>query len=81
MAFNGKFGRKLEDDTAQSFQLECCVQGGKRELVLGVDDELLKNKSRSIPRADVAEVTVQCLTLTEASNRYGAGPIHTHTYA
>ncbi len=46
-----------------------------------MDDELLKNKSRSIPRADVAEVTVQCLTLTEASNRFGAGPIHTHTYA
>lgn len=45
------------------------VQGGKRELVLGVDDELLKEESRSIPRADVAELTVQCLTLAEANNR------------
>ncbi|BDA46321.1 probable protein TIC 62, chloroplastic at C-terminar half [Coccomyxa sp. Obi] len=44
-------------------------EGGKRELVLGVDDELLKNTSRSIPRADVAELTVQCLTLAEADNR------------
>ena len=37
--------------------------------MLGVDDELLKNSSRSIPRADVAELTVQCLTLAEADNR------------
>lgn len=48
------------------------MQGGKRELVLGVDDELLKNTSRSIPRADVAELTVQCLTLAEANNRCSA---------
>ncbi|KAK9906414.1 hypothetical protein WJX75_001479 [Coccomyxa subellipsoidea] len=44
-------------------------EGGKRELILGVDDKLLKNSSRSIPRADVAELTVQCLTLAEARNR------------
>lgn len=37
--------------------------------MLGVDDELLKNTSRSIPRADVAELTVQCLSLAEADNR------------
>lgn len=34
-----------------------------------MDDKLLKNSSRSIPRADVAELTVQCLTLAEARNR------------
>jgi hypothetical protein len=48
----------------------CSVQGGKRELVLGVDDELLKSKTRRIPRADVAELSVQSLVLPEADNRY-----------
>jgi hypothetical protein len=46
------------------------VQGGKRELVLGVDDVLLKSKTRRIPRADVAELAVQCLTLEAAANRH-----------
>ena len=31
-------------------------EGGKRRLVLGVDDTLLQRKMRSIPRADVAQV-------------------------
>eukprot|EP00667_Euglena_gracilis_P012678 EG_transcript_13034 len=43
--------------------------GGKRELVFGVDDELLKEKVRSIPRADVAEVCVQALNEPGAANR------------
>lgn len=30
--------------------------GGKRQLVLGVDDTLLQREKRSIPRADVAQV-------------------------
>ncbi len=41
-----------------------------RELVLGVDDELLKRSKRSIPRADVAELAVQSLIVSEAENRY-----------
>lgn len=44
-------------------------QGGERELVLGVDDELLKETPRSIPRADVAELCVQALLQPEARNR------------
>ena len=37
--------------------------------MLGVDDELLKRPKRSIPRADVAELAVQSLTLSEVRNR------------
>ena len=44
-------------------------QGGERELVLGVDDELLKETPRSIPRADVAELCVQALLQPDACNR------------
>ena len=44
-------------------------QGGERELVLGVDDQLLAASPRSIPRADVAELCVQALLLPEARNR------------
>mmetsp|Transcript_3182 Transcript_3182/g.10519 ORF Transcript_3182/g.10519 Transcript_3182/m.10519 type:complete len:321 (+) Transcript_3182:50-1012(+) len=43
--------------------------GGERKLVIGVDDELLKDKSRSIPRADVAAVCVQALLTDGASKR------------
>lgn len=32
------------------------AEGGKRQLVIGVDDTLLERKTRSIPRADVAQV-------------------------
>ena len=46
------------------------LQSGVRELILGVDDELLKRPKRSIPRADVAELAVQSLILPEAENRY-----------
>ena len=45
------------------------LQGGKRELVLGIDDHLLKLQKRSIPRADVAELAVQALSTTQAENR------------
>ena len=40
-------------------------EGGQRELVLDVNDTLISTKSkyRSIPRADVAELCVQCLSL------------------
>mmetsp|Transcript_6026 Transcript_6026/g.15426 ORF Transcript_6026/g.15426 Transcript_6026/m.15426 type:complete len:320 (-) Transcript_6026:165-1124(-) len=44
-------------------------EGGKRELVLGVNDELLARTSRSIPRADVAELCVQALLSDAAKNK------------
>lgn len=34
-------------------------KGGVRELVVGKDDELLQTDTKSIPRADVAQVCVQ----------------------
>jgi len=43
--------------------------GGKRELIVNVDDKILDGKSRSVPRADVAEMVVQCLTMDAAKNR------------
>lgn len=42
--------------------------GGKRELLVGMDDELLKRDRRSVPRADVAAVVVRCLDAKETSN-------------
>jgi hypothetical protein len=41
------------------------LQGGERELVLDVDDNLISSKSphRSIPRADVAALLVAALAL------------------
>ncbi|GLC46625.1 hypothetical protein PLESTB_001224400 [Pleodorina starrii] len=42
---------------------------GQRQLVVGVDDTLIKQTVRSIPRGDVAELSVQCLTLKAAENR------------
>ncbi|KAJ1377013.1 hypothetical protein SESBI_49320 [Sesbania bispinosa] len=33
--------------------------GGLRELIVGKDDELLQTETKTIPRADVAEVCVQ----------------------
>lgn len=44
-------------------------KGGEREIVFGVDDNLLKEKTRSIPREDVAEVCVQALTQPGALRR------------
>jgi uncharacterized protein YbjT (DUF2867 family) len=44
-------------------------EGGKRRLAVDVDDGLLKRKTRSIPRADVAALAVGCLGLAEATNR------------
>ncbi|KAI8556647.1 hypothetical protein RHMOL_Rhmol05G0270400 [Rhododendron molle] len=41
-------------------------EGGVRELLVGKDDELLKTDTRSITRADVAEVCVQALQFEEA---------------
>ena len=46
---------------------ESC-EGGKRELVVGVDDEHLNADDRTIPREDLAEVTVQCLTCPSCIN-------------
>jgi len=40
--------------------------GGVRELIVGKDDELLQTDTKSIPRADVAEVCVQALQYEEA---------------
>lgn len=37
--------------------------GGLRELIVGKDDELLQTDTKTIPRADVAEVCVQVYLL------------------
>jgi len=42
--------------------------GGKRELLVGVNDELLAGTSRSVPRADVAEMVLRCLDMPGATN-------------
>ncbi|CAM9381198.1 unnamed protein product [Chrysoparadoxa australica] len=42
--------------------------GGKRQLLVGVNDAILAQQNRSVPRADVAEMCVQCLHLPEAKN-------------
>lgn len=41
--------------------------GGEREIILDVDDNLISNNSkyRSIPRADVAELCIQAISLKE----------------
>ncbi|XP_022882969.1 uncharacterized protein At5g02240-like [Olea europaea var. sylvestris] len=41
-------------------------EGGVRELLVGKDDELLKTETRTIARADVAEVCIQALNFEEA---------------
>lgn len=41
-------------------------EGGIRELLVGKDDELLETETRTIARADVAEVCIQALQLEEA---------------
>lgn len=43
--------------------------GGERQIVLGVNDELLKEEVRNIPRGDVAEVCVQSLDNPDAQDR------------
>ncbi|KAL6865318.1 hypothetical protein ACP4OV_016469 [Aristida adscensionis] len=40
--------------------------GGLRELIVGKDDEILKTETRTIARADVAEVCIQALLFEEA---------------
>ena len=42
---------------------------GGRRILLGVDDELLERKVRSIPREDVAEIMVESLFLPQLVNR------------
>ncbi|CAH8387167.1 unnamed protein product [Eruca vesicaria subsp. sativa] len=44
-------------------------EGGIRELIVGKDDEILETETRTIARADVAEVCVQALQLEEAKNK------------
>ncbi|KAM7526354.1 hypothetical protein LguiA_016256 [Lonicera macranthoides] len=41
-------------------------EGGIRELIVGKDDEILKTETRTIARADVAEVCIQALQFEEA---------------
>ena len=41
-------------------------EGGNRELIVGKDDELLQTETRTIARADVAEVCIQALQFEEA---------------
>eukprot|EP00929_Paragymnodinium_shiwhaense_P091416 TRINITY_DN51389_c0_g2_i1.p2 TRINITY_DN51389_c0_g2~~TRINITY_DN51389_c0_g2_i1.p2 ORF type:complete len:332 (+),score=106.09 TRINITY_DN51389_c0_g2_i1:80-1075(+) len=43
--------------------------GGRREILVGVDDKLLAQEARSIPREDVAEVMVQSLLHDDFKNR------------
>jgi hypothetical protein len=43
--------------------------GGSRKLLLGVDDKLLENNPRNIPRADVAALAIGCIGLTQALNK------------
>lgn len=43
--------------------------GGAKQLVLGVDDTLLENNPRNIPRADVAALAIGCIGLQAAMNR------------
>ena len=38
--------------------------GGLRELLVGKDDELLKTETRTIARADVAEVCIQVFIIS-----------------
>ncbi|XP_027072529.1 uncharacterized protein At5g02240 [Coffea eugenioides] len=44
-------------------------EDGVRELLIGKDDELLQLETRTIPRADVAEVSIQALQFEEAKNK------------
>jgi len=44
-------------------------EGGKREIVVGVDDEQVGTDNRSIPRADVAELLVSALEYDSYKNR------------
>lgn len=43
--------------------------GGQRSLVVGVDDKMLPDQNRSIPREDVAEVLMQSLLTDDYKNR------------
>ncbi|KAL5717317.1 hypothetical protein ACHQM5_010343 [Ranunculus cassubicifolius] len=43
--------------------------GGVRELIVGKDDELLETDTRTIARADVAEVCIQALQIEEAKSK------------
>ncbi|MCO5567584.1 hypothetical protein L7F22_021278 [Adiantum nelumboides] len=45
------------------------TEGGVRELLVGKDDELLATNTRTISRADVAEVCVQAFLIEEAKNK------------
>ena len=72
--------RKAEEylfSLADRGEIEGCVchpgglidqPGGQREILVGVDDTLLKGTVRSIPRADVAALCVACAFLPEAKN-------------
>ena len=70
--------KEQQNERANGVRAAAGAQGGQRELALGVDDALLKSKTRRIPRADVAELAVQCLTLEAASNRHAGPPCCHH---
>lgn len=44
-------------------------KGGESEIILGINDELLKGTIRQIPRDDVANVCIKSLECKEAKNR------------
>lgn len=51
-------------------------EGGIRELLVGKDDELLQLETRTIARADVAEVSIQVALCALSENlfyAYGSG--------
>uniref|UniRef100_A0A804PTS6 NAD(P)-binding domain-containing protein n=1 Tax=Zea mays TaxID=4577 RepID=A0A804PTS6_MAIZE len=66
--------RKAEQYLADSGLLHTIIRagslqdkdGGLRELIVGKDDEILKTETRTIARADVAEVCIQALLFEQA---------------
>ncbi|KAH0925200.1 hypothetical protein HID58_017456 [Brassica napus] len=56
----------LEEESRAVLELIPDKEGGIRELLVGKDDELLETETRTIARADVAEVCLQALQLEEA---------------
>lgn len=44
-------------------------EGGLRELIVGKDDELMKSETRTVARADVAEMCIKALEFEEAKHK------------
>ena len=50
-------------------------EGGARELLVGKDDELLQTDTKTVPRADVAEVCIQVCSHQLRHFKYQVYPI------